>query len=78
MGYTFAPVTNRNGLIAMCVIFTITSTTAVALRFYSRCLIKKVKLGIDDWLAAISLVSNARCGISSSCAHQYTSSQCDT
>ena len=57
MGYTFAPVTNRDGLIAMCVIFTVSSTTAVALRFYSRSFIKKVRLEVDDWLAAISLVS---------------------
>ena len=59
MGYTFAPVTNRDGLIAMCVIFTVTSTTAVTLRFYSRSLVKKVQLGVDDWLAATALVSSA-------------------
>ena len=73
MGYTFAPVTNRDGLIAMCVIFTVTSTTAVTLRFYSRSLVKKVRLGIDDWLAAIALVSIAYRKISVFRDHHYAS-----
>ncbi len=57
MGYSFAPVNDRNGLIAMCVIFSITSTTAVALRFYSRKL-KNLRFQADDWLIAASLVNS--------------------
>lgn len=55
MGYTFAPVNDRNGLIAMCVIFSITSTAVVVLRFYAR-KFKGLRLLADDWLIAISLV----------------------
>lgn len=55
MGYSFAPITDRNGLITLCVIFSITSTTVVVLRFYARkC--KGLRLQADDWLIAISLV----------------------
>ena len=55
MSYSFAPVNDRNGLIAMCVIFSISSTTAVVLRFYSR-KFKGLRFQADDWLIAISLV----------------------
>ncbi|KAL2037574.1 hypothetical protein N7G274_009687 [Stereocaulon virgatum] len=55
MGYTFAPVNDRDGLIAMCVIFSITSTTAVVLRFYSR-KFKGLRFQADDWLIAASLI----------------------
>lgn len=56
MGYSFAQVNDRSGLIAMCVIFSITSTTAVVLRFYARkC--KGLRFQADDWLIAASLVS---------------------
>ena len=57
MGYSFAPVNDRNGLVAMCVIFSITSTTSVALRFYSR-KIKGLRFQADDWLIAASLVNS--------------------
>ena len=56
MGYTFAPVNDRNGLIAMCVIFSLSSTAAVVLRFYSR-KFKGLRFQADDWLIAASLVS---------------------
>lgn len=56
MSYTFAPVNDRDGLIAMCVIFSITSTAAVALRFYAR-KFKGLRFQADDWLIAASLVS---------------------
>lgn len=55
MGYSFAPVNDRNGLIAMCVMFPISSTTAVVLRFYAR-KFKGQRFQADDWLIAISLV----------------------
>ena len=55
MGYTFAQVNDRNGLIAMCVIFSVASTTAVVLRFYSR-KFKGLQFQADDWLIAASLV----------------------
>ena len=56
MGYTFAPVNDRNGLIAMCVIFSILVTAAVTLRFCSR-RYKGLQFQADDWLIAASLVS---------------------
>lgn len=56
MGYSFAPVNNRDGLIAMCIIFSISSTTAVVLRFYAR-RFKGLQFQADDWLIAASLVS---------------------
>ena len=56
MGYSLAQVNDRNGLIAMCVIFSITSTTAVVLRFYAR-KVKGLRIQADDWLIAVSLVS---------------------
>ena len=55
MGYSFAPITDRNGLIALCVIFSITSTTVVVLRFYAR-KVKGLRLQADDWLIASALV----------------------
>ncbi|KAF6221518.1 hypothetical protein HO133_002374 [Letharia lupina] len=55
MGYSFAPVNNRDGLIAMCIIFSISSTTAVVLRFYAR-RFKGLQFQADDWLIAASLV----------------------
>lgn len=55
MGYSFAPVNDRNGLIAMCVIFSLSSTAAVILRFYSR-KFKGLRFQADDWLIAASLV----------------------
>ena len=55
MAYSFALVNDRDGLIAMCVLFSITSTTAVAFRFYAR-RIKGLRFQADDWLIAISLV----------------------
>ncbi|KAL2045928.1 hypothetical protein ABVK25_011924 [Lepraria finkii] len=54
MGYSLAQVNDRNGLIAMCVIFSITSTTAVVLRFYAR-KVKGLRIQADDWLIAVSL-----------------------
>ena len=56
MGYSFAHVNDRDGLIAMCVIFSITSTAAVVLRFYAR-KFKGLHFQADDWLIAASLVS---------------------
>ena len=56
MGYTFAPVNDRNGLIAMCVIFSVLVTAAVTLRFCSR-KYKGLQFQADDWLIAASLVS---------------------
>ena len=55
MGYSFAKVDDRDGLIAMCIIFSITSTTAVVLRFCAR-RFKGLQFQADDWLAAASLV----------------------
>lgn len=55
MSYHIAPVNDRNGLIAMCVIFSIFSTAAVVLRFYARKL-KDLRFQVDDWLSAVSLV----------------------
>lgn len=56
MGYSFAPVDDRNGLIVMSVIFSITSTTAVVLRFCAR-RFKDLRFQADDWLIATSLAS---------------------
>ena len=55
MGYSLAQVNDRNGLVAMGVIFSITSIMAVALRFYARRL-KGLQLQADDWLIAGALV----------------------
>ena len=55
MGYSLAQVNDRNGLVAMCVVFSITSIMAVALRFYARRL-KGLQLQADDWLIASALV----------------------
>lgn len=55
MGYSFAKVDDRGGLIAMCIIFSITSSTAVVLRFCAR-RFKGLQFQADDWLAAASLV----------------------
>lgn len=55
MGYSLAHVNDRNGLIIMCVFFSILSTGAVALRFYSR-KFKGLRYQADDWLAFGGLV----------------------
>ena len=55
MGYRVAPVDDRNGLIAMCVLFSILSTAAVVLRFCARRL-QELRFQLDDWLSAASLV----------------------
>ncbi|KAI4114400.1 MAG: hypothetical protein LQ338_008014 [Usnochroma carphineum] len=55
MGYHLAAANDRDGLIALCVLFSITSSAAVALRFYSR-RTKGLRYQADDWLAAVSLI----------------------
>ena len=55
MRYHIAQVNDRNGLIAMCVIFSLFSTSAVILRFYARKL-KDLQFEVDDWLSAVSNV----------------------
>lgn len=58
MARHLAQINDRTGLIVMCVIFSITSTAAVVLRFYSRKL-KGLEYQMDDWLAAVALVRSS-------------------
>lgn len=56
MRYTFAQVNDRNGLVVMRVLLSITSATAVNLRLHVRKL-KGLEFQADDWLSAAFLVS---------------------
>ena len=69
MSYSLAQVNDRNGLIAMCIIFSIASIMAVYLRFYARRL-KGLQFQADDWLIAAALV----CQLSSTHVVGVTSS----
>ena len=55
MDWSLAHVNDRTGLIIMCVIFSISSTAVVVLRFWSR-RFKKLRWQADDWTMVVALV----------------------
>ena len=55
MGYHLASVNDPNGLIILCVVFSILSTGVVVARFYAR-KIRGLSYLVDDWLIVAGLV----------------------